>query len=47
MDKAKAHVGHLMCHHPLAALALHGLEGLQEPIKAGIAAKSRQDVIKA
>lgn len=47
MDKAKAHAGHLMCHRPLAPVALHGLEGFQETIKAGIAAKSRQDVIKA
>lgn len=47
MDKARAHVGHLVCHRLLAPLALHELEGFQETRKVGIAAKSRQDVIKA
>lgn len=28
MDKAKAHLGHLLCHHPLAALALPGAGGI-------------------
>lgn len=32
---------------PLVPLALRGLEGSQKTIKAGIATKSRQDVIKA
>lgn len=31
----------------LVPLALHRLEGFQKTIKAGIAIKSRQDVIKA